>query len=111
MKTLKRKRVNAVRVSLSPTGARKVNPVAIPGDGRRSAVHGPAFLASFAGFPSKRLTADGNFERSVKEHLSMFSKLGVCRFSPLTEHLAVSYYFMYVLLTLVLKAILLWMDI
>ena len=41
-----------------------------------SAVYGPAYLAVFARFPNKRLIAVGKFERSVKYHLSMSSKLG-----------------------------------
>ena len=40
------------------------------------AVYGPAYLAAFAQFPNKRLIAVGKFERSVKYHLSMSSKLG-----------------------------------
>ena len=37
---------------------------------------GPAYLAAFAQFPNKRLIAVGKFERNVKYHLSMSSKLG-----------------------------------
>ena len=40
------------------------------------AVHSPAYLAAFAQFPNKRLIAVGKFERNVKYHLSMSSKLG-----------------------------------
>ena len=40
------------------------------------AVCGPADLAVSARFPNKRLIAVGKFERSVKYHLSMNSKLG-----------------------------------
>ena len=40
------------------------------------AVYGPAYLAVFAQFPNKRFIAVGKFERNVKYHLSMSSKLG-----------------------------------
>ena len=40
------------------------------------AVYGPTYLASFAQFPNKRLIPVGKFERNVKYHLSMSSKLG-----------------------------------
>ena len=40
------------------------------------AVYGPDYLAVFAQFPNKRLIAVGKFERNVKCHLSMSSKLG-----------------------------------
>ena len=36
----------------------------------------PGYLAAFAQFPNKRLIAVGKFERNVKYHLSMSSKLG-----------------------------------
>ena len=39
------------------------------------AVYGPAYLVAYARFPTKRLTAVGKFERSVKDHLFMFLKL------------------------------------
>ena len=39
------------------------------------AVHSPVYLAAFARFPNKRLIAVGKFERSVKDHLSLFLKL------------------------------------
>ena len=40
------------------------------------AVYGPAYLGAFAQFPNKRLIVVGKFERNVKYHLSMSSKLG-----------------------------------
>ena len=40
------------------------------------AVYGPAYLAAFAEFTNIRLIAVGKFERNVKYHLSMSSKLG-----------------------------------
>ena len=36
------------------------------------AVHGPAYFTAFARSANKRLIAVGKFERSVKDHLSMF---------------------------------------
>ena len=39
------------------------------------AVHSPAYLVAFARFPNKRLITVRNFERNVKDHLSMFLKL------------------------------------
>ena len=40
------------------------------------AVYSPTYLAAFAQFPNKRLIAVRKFERNVKYHLSMSSKLG-----------------------------------
>ena len=40
------------------------------------AVHGADYLAAFTRFSNERLIAVGKFERSVKHHLSMFSKFG-----------------------------------
>ena len=40
------------------------------------AVYSPAYLAAFARFANKRLIVVGKFERNVKYHLSMSSKLG-----------------------------------
>ena len=44
--------------------------------GPTPAVYSPAYLAAFARFRDKRLIAVGKFERNVKYHLSMSSKLG-----------------------------------
>ena len=44
--------------------------------GPAPAVYSPAYLAAFARFANKRLIAVGKFERNVKYHLSMSSKLG-----------------------------------
>ena len=44
--------------------------------GPAPAVFSPAYLAAFARFAIKRLIVVGKFERNVKYHLSMSSKLG-----------------------------------
>ena len=62
--------------SLSPTGARKVDLVAIPGQRCAPVVRIPAYyFAAFAQFPKKWLIAVGKFERHMKDHLSMSQKL------------------------------------
>ena len=40
------------------------------------AVYGPAYVTVFARFPNKWFIAVGKFERNMKYHLSMSSKLG-----------------------------------
>ena len=44
--------------------------------GPAPAIYSPAYLAAFVRFPNKRLIVVGKFERDVKYHLSMSSKLG-----------------------------------
>ena len=44
--------------------------------GPAPAVYSPAYLAAFARFANKRLIVVGKFERNVKYHLPMSSKLG-----------------------------------